>query len=276
MGPPSPMLPPVASSIVSLYFLELTDLFKPAKVGFQCYDRTLSMPYVETSEELIPLLMLLSLAFAAPAASIMVGEGTLYCLQSRLWGRSGGPGGAEGSIHAGGCNFNSFLRRTVRFVGVHVFGLCATALVTDVIQLATGYHAPFFLTVCKPNYTLLGTSCEANPYITQDICSGHDTHAILSARKTFPSQHATLSAFAAVYVSVQDVRKPQPRPHEHTSGQDNNLNYMKTRSELLSDLITSPPYPKLNLSPKTSRGPPATSGTVAGAPPQRRLQASAD
>ncbi|XP_004632709.1 phospholipid phosphatase-related protein type 3 isoform X2 [Octodon degus] len=196
-------LPIVASSIVSLYFLELTDLFKPAKVGFQCYDRTLSMPYVETSEELIPLLMLLSLAFAAPAASIMVGEGLLYCLQSRLWSRGGGgPGGAEGSINAGGCNFNSFLRRTVRFVGVHVFGLCATALVTDVIQLATGYHAPFFLTVCKPNYTLLGTSCEANPYITQDICSGHDTHAILSARKTFPSQHATLSAFAAVYVSM--------------------------------------------------------------------------
>jgi hypothetical protein len=63
-----------------------------------------------------------------------------------------------------------------------VFGLCATALVTDVIQLATGYHTPFFLTVCKPNYTLLGTSCESNPYITQDICSGHDTHAILSAR----------------------------------------------------------------------------------------------
>ncbi|XP_068517790.1 phospholipid phosphatase-related protein type 3 isoform X1 [Anas acuta] len=191
-------LPIVASSIVTLYFLELTDLFKPAKVGFQCYDRALSMPYVETNEELIPLLMLLSLAFAAPAASIMVGEGIVYCLQSRLKGRAG----AEGSINAGGCNFNSFLRRTVRFVGVHVFGLCATALVTDVIQLATGYHAPFFLTVCKPNYTLLGTPCDANPYITQDICSGTDKHAILSARKTFPSQHATLSAFAAVYVSV--------------------------------------------------------------------------
>lgn len=63
-----------------------------------------------------------------------------------------------------------------------MFGLCATALVTDVIQLATGYHAPFFLTVCEPNYTLLGTSCDANPYVTQDICSGHDAHAILSAR----------------------------------------------------------------------------------------------
>nr|XP_023970104.2 phospholipid phosphatase-related protein type 3-like [Chrysemys picta bellii]XP_042703586.1 phospholipid phosphatase-related protein type 3-like [Chrysemys picta bellii]XP_042703587.1 phospholipid phosphatase-related protein type 3-like [Chrysemys picta bellii]XP_042703588.1 phospholipid phosphatase-related protein type 3-like [Chrysemys picta bellii]XP_042703589.1 phospholipid phosphatase-related protein type 3-like [Chrysemys picta bellii] len=106
-------LPIVASSIVTLYFLELTDLFKPAKVGFQCYDRALSMPYVETNEEMIPLLMLLSLAFAAPAASIMVGEGIIYCLQSKLKGRSG----SEGSINAGGCNFNSFLRRTVRFVG---------------------------------------------------------------------------------------------------------------------------------------------------------------
>ncbi|KAM6463807.1 phospholipid phosphatase-related protein type 3 [Liasis olivaceus] len=191
-------LPIVASSIVTLYFLELTDLFRPAKVGFQCYDRALSMPYVESNEEMIPLLMLLSLAFAAPAASIMVGEGIVYCLQSKMKGR----GNSEGSINAGGCNFNSFLRRTVRFVGVHVFGLCATALVTDVIQLATGYHAPFFLTVCKPNYTLLAISCESNPYITQDICSGQDQHAILSARKTFPSQHATLSAFAAVYVSM--------------------------------------------------------------------------
>ncbi|XP_015665548.1 phospholipid phosphatase-related protein type 3 [Protobothrops mucrosquamatus] len=191
-------LPIVASSIVTLYFLELTDLFRPAKVGFQCYDRALSMPYVESNEEMIPLLMLLSLAFAAPAASIMVGEGIVYCLQSKMKGRSN----TEGSINAGGCNFNSFLRRTVRFVGVHVFGLCATALVTDVIQLATGYHAPFFLTVCKPNYTLLAISCEFNPYITQDICSGQDQHAILSARKTFPSQHATLSAFAAVYVSM--------------------------------------------------------------------------
>ncbi|XP_073675144.1 phospholipid phosphatase-related protein type 3a [Garra rufa] len=191
-------LPIVASSMISLYFLELTDILQPAKVGFRCHDRTLSMPYVETGDELIPLLMLLSLAFAGPAASIMLGEALMYCMQSRLKIRSG----SEGSINAGGCNFNSFLRRTVRFVGVHVFGLCATALVTDVIQLATGYHAPFFLTVCKPNYTLPGVACDKNPYITQDICSGRDQYAILSARKTFPSQHATLSGFAAVYISM--------------------------------------------------------------------------
>ncbi|XP_017297487.1 phospholipid phosphatase-related protein type 3 isoform X2 [Kryptolebias marmoratus] len=190
-------LPIVASSMVSLYFLELTDVVQPAQVGFRCHDRDLSMPYVDEGDELIPLLMLLSLAFAGPAASIMLVEGAIYCLQSRLKIHR-----SEGSINAGGCSFNSFLRRTVRFVGVHVFGLCATALLTDIIQLATGYHAPFFLTVCKPNYTLAGASCDQNIYITKDICSGHDQHAIMTARRTFPSQHATMSAFAAVYVSM--------------------------------------------------------------------------
>ncbi|XP_043981607.1 phospholipid phosphatase-related protein type 3-like isoform X2 [Gambusia affinis] len=190
-------LPIVASSMVSLYFLELTDAVQPAHAGFRCGDRALSMPYVDGGDELIPLLMLLSLAFAGPAASIMLVEAAVYCLQPRLKIHR-----AEGSINAGGCSFNSFLRRTVRFVGVHVFGLCATALLTDIIQLATGYHAPFFLTVCKPNYTLAGGSCDQNAYITRDICSGHDQHAIMAARRTFPSQHATLSAFAAVYVSM--------------------------------------------------------------------------
>ncbi|KAM3870791.1 phospholipid phosphatase-related protein type 3-like [Diretmus argenteus] len=191
-------LPIVLSSLVSLYFLELTDVLSPAMVGFRCHDRDLSMPYMETGDELIPLLMLLSLAFAGPAASIMMGEGLLYCMQSKLKTCSK----SESSINAGGCNFNSFLRRTVRFVGVHVFGLLATALVTDVIQLATGYHAPFFLTVCQPNYTAPGVSCDNNAYITQDICMGKDQYAIMSARKTFPSQHATLSGFAAVYISM--------------------------------------------------------------------------
>lgn len=47
-------------------------MLSPAMVGFRCNDRDLSMPYVEAGDELIPLLMLLSLAFAGPAASVSV------------------------------------------------------------------------------------------------------------------------------------------------------------------------------------------------------------
>ncbi|KAM4022341.1 phospholipid phosphatase-related protein type 4 isoform 1-T1 [Anomaloglossus baeobatrachus] len=191
-------LPILASSVVSLYFLELTDVFKPVHSGFSCYDRSLSMPYVEPTQESIPFLMLLCLAFAGPAATIMVGEGVLYCCLSK---RKNGIG-AEANINAGGCNFNSFLRRAVRFIGVHVFGLCSTALITDIIQLSTGYQTPYFLTVCKPNYTSLNVSCKENPYVLEDICSGQDLAIINAGRKSFPSQHATLAAFAAVYISM--------------------------------------------------------------------------
>ncbi|XP_067394345.1 phospholipid phosphatase-related protein type 4 isoform X2 [Emydura macquarii macquarii] len=190
-------LPILASSVVSLYFLELTDVFKPVHSGFSCYDRSLSMPYIEPTQEAVPFLMLLSLTFAGPAITIMVGEGILYCCLSK---RRNGIG-AEANINAGGCNFNSFLRRAVRFVGVHVFGLCSTALITDIIQLSTGYQTPYFLTVCKPNYTSLNVSCSENSYIVEDICSGSDPMIINGGRKSFPSQHATLAAFAAVYIS---------------------------------------------------------------------------
>uniref|UniRef100_A0A3B1IYI5 Phospholipid phosphatase-related protein type 4 n=1 Tax=Astyanax mexicanus TaxID=7994 RepID=A0A3B1IYI5_ASTMX len=179
-------LPILASSVVSLYFLELTDIFKPVHSGYSCNDRTLSMPYIEPNKEVIPFLMLFSLAFAGPAATIMIGEGILYC----------------SNINAAGCNFNSYIRRAVRFVGVHIFGLCITALITDIIQLSTGYHAPYFLTVCKPNYTTLNTTCDENAFIVDDICSGSDPTAINAGRKSFPSQHATLAAFAAVYISM--------------------------------------------------------------------------
>ncbi|XP_015224734.1 PREDICTED: lipid phosphate phosphatase-related protein type 4-like [Cyprinodon variegatus] len=193
-----PQLPILVSSVVSLYFLEWTDVFKPVKSGFHCHDRSLSLPYVDPNHEVIPLLMLLSLAFAGPAITIMIGEAVLFCCLTRT--KSGGA--TEANINAAGCNFNSFIRRAIRFVGVHAFGLCATALITDVLQLMTGYPAPYFLTVCKPNYTTLNVSCDKNPYVMEDICSGGDPAAINQGRKSFPSQHATLASFAAVYVSM--------------------------------------------------------------------------
>lgn len=56
--------------MVSLYFLEWTDVFKPVKSGFNCHDRSLSLPYIDPNHEVIPLLMLLSLAFAGPAITV--------------------------------------------------------------------------------------------------------------------------------------------------------------------------------------------------------------
>ncbi|XP_038574860.1 2-lysophosphatidate phosphatase PLPPR4-like isoform X2 [Micropterus salmoides] len=191
-------LPILASSVVSLYFLELTDIFQPVHSGYSCNDRSLSLPYILPRQEVCPLPLLFSLAFAAPTVTILIGEAILYCYLSR---RSSATQ-TEANINAAGCNFNSYIRRAVRFIGVHIFGLCVTALITDILQLSTGQHTPYWLDVCKPNLTHINLSTCDEAFILEDICSGQDTGLINAGRKSFPSQHATLAAFAAVYISM--------------------------------------------------------------------------
>uniref|UniRef100_A0A3Q0QZB4 Phospholipid phosphatase-related protein type 3 n=1 Tax=Amphilophus citrinellus TaxID=61819 RepID=A0A3Q0QZB4_AMPCI len=191
-------LPILASSIVSLYFLELTDIFQPVHSGYTCNDRSLSLPYILPRQEVCPLPLLFSLAFAAPTVTILIGEAILYCYLSRKSSATQ----TEANINAAGCNFNSYIRRAVRFIGVHIFGLCVTALVTDILQLSTGQHTPYWLDVCKPNLTHINMSACDEAFILEDICSGQDIGLINAGRKSFPSQHATLAAFAAVYISM--------------------------------------------------------------------------
>lgn len=67
----------------------------------------------------------------------MVGEGILYCCLSK---RRNGIG-TEANINAGGCNFNSFLRRAVRFVGGFQMLLTKKSLLCTF----SFYHADFLL-----------------------------------------------------------------------------------------------------------------------------------
>lgn len=82
--------------------------------------------------------------------------------------------------------------------GVYVFGLFATDIFVNAVQLVTGTLAPYFLSVCQPNYTAL--SCQ--DFVSQsDACTG-DPDDIMRARKTFPCKEAALSLYTAVYLAV--------------------------------------------------------------------------
>ncbi|XP_061926061.1 phospholipid phosphatase-related protein type 4-like isoform X2 [Entelurus aequoreus] len=191
-------IPILALAIISLYFLEQTDLFQPVHSGYSCSDKSLSLPYNLHQQEVCPLPLLFSLVFAIPTATIVVGEAIVFCYLSRRSSTMQ----IETNIHAAGCHFNSYIRRAVRFIGVHIFGLCVTALITDIFQLSTGQHTPYWLDVCKPNLTHINMSTCDEAFILEDICSGQDISLITAGRKSFPSQHATLAAFGAVYVSM--------------------------------------------------------------------------
>lgn len=95
-----------------------------------------------------------------------------------------------------------FLMLRSRVAGVFAFGLFATDIFVNAGQVVTGGLSPYFLSVCKPNYT--STECRFNhQFITNgNICTGNPA-VVENARRSFPSKDASLSIYSAVYVTVR-------------------------------------------------------------------------
>ncbi|GAB1288503.1 Phospholipid phosphatase-related protein type 1 [Apodemus speciosus] len=87
------------------------------------------------------------------------------------------------------------------FIGVFAFGLFATDIFVNAGQVVTGHLTPYFLTVCQPNYT--STDCRAHHQFISNgnICTG-DVEVIEKARRSFPSKHAALSIYSALYATM--------------------------------------------------------------------------
>lgn len=94
-------------------------------------------------------------------------------------------------------------------IGVFAFGLFATDIFVNAGQVVTGHLTPYFLTVCKPNYT--STDCRAHHQFINNgnICTG-DLDVIEKARRSFPSKHAALSIYSALYATVSMPTLPAP------------------------------------------------------------------
>lgn len=86
-------------------------------------------------------------------------------------------------------------------LGVFAFGLFATDIFVNAGQVVTGGLSPYFLSVCKPNYT--GTECRFNHQfiVNGNICTGPSV-VVENARRSFPSKDASLSVYSAVYLTV--------------------------------------------------------------------------
>ncbi|XP_051904770.1 phospholipid phosphatase-related protein type 2a isoform X1 [Hippocampus zosterae] len=182
----------MAGTVLLAYYFEFTDTFPVHIQGFFCNDKTFSKPYPgpdHTSK--IPPVLIYSLVTAIPTFTILVGE--LFAFFTT----------AEGSrertiVTADCCYFNPLLRRIIRFLGVHAFGLLTTSIFANAGQVVTGNQTPHFLSACRPNYTALG--CQSNTqYISERRACTGSPPVVLSARKSFPCKDAALSVYSAVY-----------------------------------------------------------------------------
>ncbi|XP_064164233.1 phospholipid phosphatase-related protein type 1 isoform X1 [Anguilla rostrata] len=129
---------------------------------------------------------------------IFIGEISMYIMKSTREALLA----QEKTIVTGDCCYlNPLIRRIIRFIGVFAFGLFATDIFVNAGQVVTGNLAPYFLSVCKPNYT--GTECRfSHQFVSNgNICTG-DRAAVEKARKSFPSKDASLSVYSAVYLTM--------------------------------------------------------------------------
>ncbi|KAM9840983.1 phospholipid phosphatase-related protein type 1 [Aulostomus maculatus] len=189
----------MSGTVLLAYYMECTDLFSVHVQGFFCNDAELMKPYPGTEESsFIPPLILYCVVAAAPTTIIFVGEVSMYVMKSTRDALLA----QEKTIVTGDCCYlNPLIRRIIRFIGVFAFGLFATDIFVNAGQVVTGGLSPYFLSVCKPNYT--GTECRFNHQfiINGNICTGNPV-VVENARRSFPSKDASLSVYSAVYLTM--------------------------------------------------------------------------
>ncbi|XP_043571586.1 phospholipid phosphatase-related protein type 1 isoform X6 [Chiloscyllium plagiosum] len=188
----------MAGTVLLAYYFECTDTFKVHIQGFFCQDGDLMKPYPGPEDDsfISPLVLYCVLA-ATPTIIIFIGEISMYFIKSTRENLLN----QEKTIVTGDCCYLSPLfRRVVRFIGVFAFGLFATDIFANAGQVVTGSLTPYFITVCKPNYT--GTDCRSRSrFITSErICTGNP-EVIANARRSFPSKDASLSIYCALYAT---------------------------------------------------------------------------
>ncbi|XP_043924193.1 phospholipid phosphatase-related protein type 1 [Protopterus annectens] len=189
----------MAGTVLLAYYFECTDTFQVHVQGFFCQDGELMKPYPGPEEDsfITPLVLYCVLA-ATPTAIIFIGEISMYFIKSTRENLII----HEKTIVTGECCYlNPLLRRIIRFIGVFAFGLFATDIFVNAGQVVTGNLAPFFLTVCKPNFT--GAECRGHHHFVNNgnICTG-DPEVIEKARRSFPSKDAALSIYSALYATM--------------------------------------------------------------------------
>uniref|UniRef100_A0A3P8SMB8 Phospholipid phosphatase related 5 n=1 Tax=Amphiprion percula TaxID=161767 RepID=A0A3P8SMB8_AMPPE len=187
----------LAAMAMLVYYFEFTDTFSTAEQGFICRDPTLSRPDPgpEQSSSVQPVI-LYSVVGGLPV--VLVGAVIIFLLHYNLNNLYD----QEKAVVMGNCCYvNPMVRRTFHFLGVYVFGLFTTDIFVNAGHMVTGSLAPYFLSVCWPNYSAL--DCQNTPrFISQsDACIGNPDD-IMRARKTFPSKEAALSLYPAVYLAM--------------------------------------------------------------------------
>ncbi|KAG0726125.1 Phospholipid phosphatase 1 [Chionoecetes opilio] len=84
-------------------------------------------------------------------------------------------------------------------VGAFLFGCACSQLTTDIAKYSVGRLRPHFISICKPDWSKI--NCNLT-YIDPIPCTNDDAHRMKESRLSFPSGHASFSAYTMVYLVI--------------------------------------------------------------------------
>ncbi|XP_045121273.1 phospholipid phosphatase 1-like isoform X3 [Portunus trituberculatus] len=161
---------------------------RPFERGMFCNDKSISYPF--TDHETISDAVLLTFGVAMPVVLMVLLEG---------WRARHQPIGKSVRI----CNrrINSWMWGCYTAIGVFLFGCACSQLTTDIAKYSVGRLRPHFVSICKPDWTQI--DCVNNTYVDPIPCTTpKENHRMKEARLSFPSGHASFSAYTMVYLAI--------------------------------------------------------------------------
>ncbi|CAF1071480.1 unnamed protein product [Adineta steineri] len=92
------------------------------------------------------------------------------------------------------------LARILKFSSVFIFGALSTTVLTDILKIMSGRLRPYFLTLCNPDQK----SCNGMGLTDAEfVCLTKNMTGLLrEARLSFPSLHASLSMYSAMFLAI--------------------------------------------------------------------------
>ncbi|CAF1177573.1 unnamed protein product [Adineta ricciae] len=183
-------------AIIIAFLLRASDIFPVRQQRFLCDDARYLQSYEDANTErnyiILSNLTLYILCLATPIVIIS----TIELIRSFVTYHSYR---ARFAIRFKECLMRS-LARILKYTSVFIFGALATTVLTDILKIMSGRLRPYFLTLCN----LDQKSCNGMGLNDAEVVclSKNLTGLSREARLSFPSLHASLSMYSAMFLAI--------------------------------------------------------------------------
>jgi len=171
--------------LILVAFIIFEVVLKPFNRGFFCNDQSIQKPYVE--KQTVPTMVLV----VVTVVLIILVVTLCNCYKRYLCNEK-----SKGMQQLCCLMTNKWMHRLLSHIVLAFVGFAICIIITGLGKRMVGRLRPHFIAVCQPDYSKFNCT---DGYITFDVCTQTDEKKLKEARVSFPSGHASSSAFVATF-----------------------------------------------------------------------------